>query len=390
MTAGGGRPGGWLRWAGAILVVLLVLHAGRVALVRSVSETRPEAALSVWPGHPDLLFAAALTGIGAAAGQGRAPDAALLDLVRRGARQAPLAPEPLWVAAAARLEAGDLATTERLLRTAVELDPRAPAARFLLADLHIRQGRLGPALEELAALERRVGGISAGFAPALVRYLAGPGMVEEVAPALARNPPLRHAVLTSLAADPRATALLLRLSGPGDERAGWFGPAVERLLAGGDLASATALHRKAVGGPDPGRALTPWRPGAPASPFGWRFPPSRGGVAEPVAGGPLRLIHYGREETILAEHLLMLPPGRHRLVQRFAGPVRAGAFEWRLVCLAGNRPLGVLPAAMEAAFTVPVGCGAQKLLLVGRAGDIAATNEAELTGLSLQPGGGEG
>jgi hypothetical protein len=197
-------------------------------------------------------------------------------------------------------------------------------------------------------------------------------------------------VLAALAADPSRTALLIALTGPGDERTSWFGSSIERLLAAGDQQAARALHRKALPRERLGSILTPWRPDASTSPFGWRFPPGRGGVAEPVAGGPLKLVHYGREEMVLAEHLLLLGPGRYRLAQRFSRPVRPGALEWRLFCLAGKRPLGFVPVTSEAgpgAGFMVAGCDAQKLQLVGRAGDIAATTEAELLSIALEPAG---
>ena len=386
--SGQGR-GDWWRWGGAALILLLALHAGRVALARSQAVERPQAVLALWPGYSDALFSVALARIGAAAREGRAPAPAVTALVERAAEQAPLAPEPLWVAAAARMEAGDYRAAQRLLEAAIRLDPRAPAARFLHADLAVRQGRVEVALGEIAALERRLGGVSAGFAPALVTFLRQPGAAQQVAPALANNPPLRDAVLKSLAIDPADFPRLLALARPGDEQAGWYAPVVMHKLAQGRVEEVRQLQRRvAPNRPLGGEKLSFWGTEPAGDLFAWRFPQSRGGLAEPTAGGPLRLIHYGREETVLAEQLLLLPPGPYRLADRFAAPVAAGTFEWRLRCLAGDRLVAAQPAGATAGsaalLTVTPDCPVQKLSLVGLVGEVAQTVRADLAVVSLK------
>ncbi len=391
MTAAGAeRRAGW-RWLAALLLLLLIAHAARVALVRSEGERQPEWALSVWPSHPVPLFASGLAGIGAAAREARPPEPRLLGLMERGAVGAPLAAEPLWVSATARLEAGDLAAAERMLKLAVRLDPRAPAGRFLLADLSIRQGRLDEALTQLAALQRRMPSVSVGLAPALARFLRQPGAVEQAAPLLLKNPDLRVSVLEGLAADPAAATQVLALARPGDERSPWFGTAVHRMLAEGEIAMVRALLARVLPGTPLGASLTQWRAGTPSNPFEWRFPSNGGGMAEPVTGGPLRIVHYGRETSPLAEHLLMLAPGRYQLGDRFAGIVPERALEWTLQCAKGGRQLGVVPAGgawTAKVFTVSADCPVQRLALVGKAGDIAATVRAELRSVTLERAGG--
>lgn len=392
MTFSGRASGRWWRWAALLLLLLLVLHAGRVALVRSVAVDRPQLALSVWPDHPDALFSLALVGIGTAARQGRAPDQALLKLVSRGARSAPLAAEPLWVAATARMEAGDYDRAERLLRSAVRRHPRAPAARFLLAEVAIRQNRLDLALDELSALERRFPGMSTGFAPALIAFVRQPGALPRAAPVLTRNPPLRAAVLAGLAANAADFPLLVALARPGDEGAPWFRSAADRMLAEGRIGELRQLHARVLPSRNVGGiALSRWKGSASGALFEWRFPKSPGGLAEPVENSPVRLVHYGREETVLAEHLLLLPAGRYRLTDRFAAPVPSGALEWRLRCLAGNRLIHVQSTggSSRRIASVSSDCPAQALVLVGLAGDIAQTTRAELSEVSLVPAEGE-
>lgn len=390
MPTSGARRRGWTTWLGLALLVLLALLAGRSALVRSLGETQPQLALTVWPGHELPLFTLGLAGIGAAAREGRSPAAGDLAMIERGGRSAPLAVEPLLVAATARLASAENDKAERLLVAAVRRDPRAPAARFLLADLYIRQNRIGEAMNEIAALDRRLGKVSDQFGPAVAVFVKQPGALPQVAPYLARNAGLRRATLAALAADPAGTPALLQLARPGDEREAWLSLAVERLLRAGDLATALALYQGA-GGRANGRTLTSWRAGDPPQPLGWHFGGGSGGAAEPVSGGPLRLAYFGREEAVLAEHQLLLRPGRYRLAQQLGGSVPPGTFEWRLTCSSGGAVLATRPLLTgqgQGELQVPATCPAQKLQLWGRPGDFPRTVNAELSAIILEPAGG--
>ncbi|WP_344706893.1 tetratricopeptide repeat protein [Sphingomonas swuensis] len=371
-----------------MLLLLLAGQAVRTAIVTTQEERRPALARAVWPSYPPLLFNQALAGIGAAAREGRAPDPGLLADIERGSLGAPLAVEPLLVKATAQLAAGQSQPAEALLRAAVRQDPRAPAARFLLADLYIRQERLGDAMIQLTALDRRVGGISNGFAPAVARYLGQPGALPKVAPVLASNPPLRRAVLQELSTDAKADPLLLALARRGDLAEVWLAQAFERLLAAGNIPAARALYAKAGGAPTGG--LTRWSGSDQGGPLTWRFNPSPSGAIESQAGGPMQIIYYGREEATLAVHLLLLPPGNYVLDQRVTGEVPAGTLEWRLVCVSDSRSLGVVPVASGAgrgALTIPANCPAQRLQLFGRPGEFPKTINAAISSVTLQQAG---
>jgi hypothetical protein len=109
-------------------------------------------------------------------------------------------------------------------------------------------------------------------------------------------------------------------------------------------------------------------------------------VAEPVSGGPLRLVYYGRADASLAAHLLLLPPGRYRFAAQFAGAVPPGSFEWRVTCVQGARQIVTLPVTSPAsvqAFDVGPDCPAQRLALWGRMGEFPRTVDAELARVSL-------
>lgn len=378
------------RWVGLLLLLLLALQAGRSAIAAAWADRRPELVRFVWPSHPTALFSEALAGIGSAAAKGQAPGTDLLEQVERGSRKAPLAVEPLLVDAAARLAAGDRILSEKLLLAAVRRDARQPAARFLLADLYVRQGRVDDALTQIIALDRRLGGVSTSFAPALASFLEQPGSVSRVAPILRRNPALRDAVLAQVAENAAATGTILALAGPGDAPQPWFAAVFERLLRAGDIRTARDLSARAES-ESSGLALSPWKPGPPTGPLGWRFPATNGGAAEPVAGRSLRLVYYGRAETVLAEHLLLLEPGRYRLSQHLKGSVSPGMFEWRLACLNGSRAVSTIPIGVAGTgggeFLVLRGCSAQRLQLAAQPGDFARTTSLELSGVTLARGG---
>lgn len=380
----------WLSWLAVAGLLLLALQAGRAAVVSALGERRPELAAAVWPSHPDPKLALALAEIGKAASEGKTPPSSALALVRDAGRHAPLSAEPLQVAAAARLEVGDGAAGERLLKAALRRDPRSNAAHFMLAGQYIRQERIEEALVHVGVLGRRLRGTgTAAFAGALAMYLRQPGAVSKVAPVLANDPSLRSAVMNSLAADPGATSTLRALVRRGDADETWFRSAFERQLAAGDLESARGLLA-AAGVRGGGARLTSWSAEADGGPLSWRLPPGPDGVAEADRNGPLRLVYYGRADAPLADHLLLLPAGRFRLAARFGDLAAPGIFEWRLTCLQGNRPLASVPvsgAEVNQVVEVPPDCPAQRLALWGRMGEFPKTTSASLLQVTLVPVG---
>lgn len=380
----------WLSWLGVAGLLLLALQAGRAAVVAALSERRPGIAAAVWPSHPDPKVELALAEIGKAASEGKAPPPSTLLLVRDAGRNDPLNAEPLQVAAAARLEVGDEAAAERQLNAALRRDPRSNAAHFMLAGLLIKQERIGEALVHVGVLGRRLRGTgTAGFAGALAAYLRQPGAVDKVAPVLAKDASLRSAVMNNLAADAGAAPILRALVRPGDANQDWFRTAFERQLAAGDLGGARGLLA-GVGVRGLGTRLTSWSDAANSGPLSWRLPPGSEGVAEVDRAGPLRLVYYGRADAPLADHLLLLPPGRFRLATRFGELPPPGTFEWRLTCLQANKPLATVPvngAQVSQIIDVPADCPAQRLALWGRMGEFPKTTSASLLQVSLVPAG---
>lgn len=382
----GGARRSWLSWIGLAAVLLLALQAGRSAFVEALGTQKPQAAHALWPSHPVPLTTLALADIGAAARNLQQPSASALARMREVGRVDPLSVEPLLTAAAERLAGGDRARGEALLRAALHREPRSTAAHFMLADLLVREERVGDALANVAVLGRRLGGGRVdAFAGTLAVYLRDSGKVAEVRPVLDSNPELKAAVLASLAQDPAASLSLRLLTRPGDAGAPWFRTAFERQLGAGDLAEARALLKAArVGG---GTSLTSWTDDK-AGPLSWRLSTTPDGVAEAAPGGSLRLVHYGRNDAALADHLLLLPAGAYRMQAQFAGAPPSGSFEWRVTCLQGGRAIATLPAAAASSpqlIRVPADCPSQRLALWGRMGEFPRTVSTELQRVSLDP-----
>lgn len=123
-------------------------------------------------------------------------------------------------------------------------------------------------------------------------------------------------------------------------------------------------------------------PGAP--PFNWRLVSGDSSGAE-LAPGPdgtgntLYVHNSAKRNTVLAEQILLLPPGRYSLVARMyleeAG--RAGELVWTLTCVGGT-PLaqvassddGLVWRDASSPLVVPAnGCDAQRLTLTGEPGE---------------------
>jgi len=113
-------------------------------------------------------------------------------------------------------------------------------------------------------------------------------------------------------------------------------------------------------------------------------------VAEPNGRGGVDVLYYGRANAALARQLLLLRPGRYRLVMTVedaSGEVRA--VRWHIRCAKNAKSLADLPlrAGTNAiAFDVPLGCDAQWLDLRGVAGDLPRTTELTIRGLQLAGG----
>jgi len=327
-----------------------------------------------------------MAGVGRAAAEGQLPDAATMEDLRQLARVAPLNPQPYLVAAAIAQKQGDTGRAEKLLVEARRLHPRSAAARYLLADLYLRDGRVADGLAELASLARLIRGSAVELVPALAEYAKSPGAAEELDRVLEANPRLRQPVLGALAADPANAPLILRLEGNRRQSADgrlppWQGRLLQAMVAQGSYDAAYSLWRQLSGVGEGERPLLfngEFRRLSSPPPFNWTFASSSGGFAEP-GDGSMEVLHYGRENMTLASQLLVLEPGRYRFEAAVTGNPGEGSLAWAVTCHRG-RALGErdLRDSRPFVFEVPADCPAQSLELRGRLQDMPQESDVRV------------
>lgn len=367
--------------AAAIAVVLVALllasEVARLTVSFAVEDENPELAFQLAPFAPGALASTAMKNVGEAAAQGGRPSQATLERLHALAAADPLRTEPFLVQGALAERAGAYDQANELLGEARARDPRSTAARYLYADTALRQGKVVEALKELAVLSRLVPGTSVQLVPALAEFARAPGSRGKLAGVLAQNPQLKNPLLLALASDPDNADLIVSLAGPAtakptlDTRA-WQARLLLGLVARGDYQRAYDLWRgfaRLPAGAPPLLFNGTFKDMGAPEPFNWALSASPAGVAEPGPEG-LQVLYYGREDTVLATQLLVLPPGEYRFAAPMTGDMPAGALSWTLGCVGAKAPLMDLrlggPELPAAKFTVPSsGCPAQRLMLNG-------------------------
>ena len=272
----------------AIPVTLFVLLAAatvvRTAAVGAFAEADTRKVAAVWPSHPDVLKSVAMRDVGEAAGAGATVPPQALRRLEQLASAEPLAAEPFLVHSAIAQRRGDIQRAERLLVQARELAPRSPAARFLLADLYFRTGRILPGLAEMSVLGRLIPGAMQQVAPSLAAYATSAGAAPHLRRILLVYPELEPPLLSELAEAPRNTELILAIARPatsGETPPAWQGKLLGKLVEQGEFARAHSVWARLSGVPrDSARGL-----------FNPRFQPS---MAPPPFKRPMILSHEHR------------------------------------------------------------------------------------------------
>jgi hypothetical protein len=192
--------------------------------------------------------------------------------------------------------------------------------------------------------------------------------------------------LNALAADPENAELVLALAAGSvseevDSNA-WQPRLLSALVERGDYQRAYSLWRRFSGlGDRPAPLLFngDFRQSPAPAPFNWTYTSGTAGVAEP-AGGVLRVLYYGRANIVLAEQLLLLPPGNYRFASPITGTTAAGALVWTLACERSRNQLMELQlgTSSQASFSVPQGCPAQRLELQGRAQEMPKDSDVQI------------
>ena len=391
------KPGLLTILIAAAFVLASGLQAVRTAAV-SAAPGWSDLGARLWPGHPDILRRTLLLEVGQAAATGRPLSSEGRALIGLLSRADPLSAEPFLVRAALEEKAGRYARSERLLVEARKRDPRAPAARLLLAQAMLRRGETLGALEEMAILARLVPGSFAPLTKALAAHAQSPSGVRDLKALIRKRPDLQDPLLAALASDPSNTDAILSLAPPSSVAAGagkapaWQTRLLDALVAQGRFDTAKTVWFRITGDRLSQSIYNPRfaRVSAP-EPFNWALAQSGGAIAEPDQE-QLHVLHFGSEDLVIAAQTLVLAPGRYRLGLTVAGQSgRPGQLAWRLRCLPGGPrildlkigdPGGVGQAAMT--FAVPAeACAGQRLELVGEAQDFPQDADVRFGNLQL-------
>lgn len=376
----------------ATAALLTSALAVRNAAVLAFAEDRPELAARAWPTHPRVATQLALLDIGRGTAERQPPNPAVFRRLNAVLARDALAAEPFLVAGTKAFSEGRLDRAGALLGEAARRDPRSPAARYLLADLYLRQGRTADGLRQVGVLVRRLPKAAGPLTPSLAAFATQPGAADQVRAILDENPQLRGNLLAMLAETPANAALVLDLagqqpdSGPPPE---WQSRLVRSLVQAGDYRGAYQLWMRFAGirpSAEPGLFNPDFRSSRAPPPFNWTLAAGAAGIAEAAPNGGLRILFYGRERAVLAAQLMLLEPGRYRLRYRLSGsPANDLPLSWGINCLPGNDQLAEASAAerRDLTFTLGAGCRAQELQLRGSPAELPTNVDVTIAGLEL-------
>lgn len=364
----------------AVLAVPLAALIVRNATAVAFSESEPETAAAVWPGHPAVEISRGMVAIAAAARDRQPVRPEVLHSVYQAGRKDPLAPEPFLVRGVEAQLAGDTALARKAFAAAQLRDPRSLPARYFLAQDAFQRGDAASGLKDIVILARLAPYGATSLAPYLGAYAVDRSTWPQLRTVLRENPELAAATLQSLAKDPANADVILALA-EGRQREPnnpWIPVLLSNLVRAGDYGKARSVWAQlshirldassSIFDPTFSRSDAP-------PPFNWTLTSSTVGLAERRPGGGLHVIYYGQEDGALASQLLVLPPGTYRLTMRATGDLGAAQpLQWRLICASSNAEIGAAPFGAAAvkgwAFTVAGACGAQQLQLVGSSSDM--------------------
>lgn len=295
-----------------------------------------------------------------------------------------------------------------LMDAATQRQPSLEAPQVWLAADFARRGDYNRALGLFDRVLSQSSGYAEPLMPALTMMLQRPSSRAAVVARLRRFPPWRSAVLgTAIGRNilDRATTETL-LAGPApagqqtilDQERGQY---LMLLVSRGETVTAHALYRRYVGI----SSTAPLYDGAfaaahPFKPFGWTLADQAEDYAERVerpgieqAGGwMLRLHASGKRPVVLLEQTLALAPGRWtvRLSARDGGLAQPDYLVVAVTCQGATDALatralgGLTPddGTVGLTFTVPAGCGLQRLAIKAD-GSEGSPAEIEVLGVKV-------
>jgi hypothetical protein len=375
----------------AFLALLCAIGVGfgvlivREGMARELAGEHPEQALRWKPGHADALARAAEEQI-AMRGDAGWPRAD--ELARRSLAAGPIQARPIRLLGLAADARGDDVRAEALMRLAGERSWRdAPTHFWLFNRLLARRDYRSAMVHADAVMRRYTPGRPLVFAE-ITSALNDPAARDAVVRIMATDPPWRTAYIQALAGDD-ATAgaaldLLARLKGSAHPPSEMEVRLVmlpffkqsrypQAYLLWVEFLPAEAL-------PHLGDIYDGDFQGLPGSaPFNWKAE-STGGYAVEFGPGPggdraMHVTYDGQMRAVLAEQVLLLPPGRYELSLRsyLENTQSDPTLEWRIGCLPMPPELLKFEDAGEpfvwttrgGRFEVPAGCRVQQLQLRG-------------------------
>lgn len=399
-----------LRGARGILSVVLLTVAGallgwlcfRTAMLQALPAASPSI-LRLAPHAPGVVLDNAAVALVQQHGH---LDAATLAAVRRASAEAPLDARAFLVLGHQQLLDDQPQRALATLEAGQRLDPRQRVIHLLLLDRYLRTGRLADAAGQFSVLARLVGQTQEPVIAAMAQMSMAPQMRDAVRRTLRSDPVLERQVLVALAKSNTAPAAIFALASPEAQRdagaAESWGPAlIDRLVAHERYADARLVWQRVYGLTDAQVAAPLYDAGlrklGGAPPFNWLLAAGSLGAAD-MRDNALAVDYYGRDSGELASQLLVLRPGSYRFAFTLEGgkTTSGPSLAWSLQCASGGKAELMRLAApgtgtrrrLATTVTIPAGCAAQRLALLGESGEFPTPISMTLRDLDLRPASG--
>lgn len=370
------------------LTVVAVLLGWQIVIQPVMQRAPSSIAIRLAPGSPIVLRRAAEAELS----ENRLDNAAFL--ARESLARAPFSARALRVVGLTEVRAGRLESADDILTMAGNRSLRDDPSHAWLVEYRLRQGDYASSFAHADTLVRRREDIR----PQVFRLftLAAVNDRERALPVVARlvaaRPPWRQSYLDSLYTSTDglqvAAALAVMLqSGPAPLTNVELRQFYMQLLDKGQL-QAVRQVRERLNRPPASEGVTNGGFGDPAAPepFQWRLGQHAGLIVEIVPDDlrptdpALRVEYDGFSDSRIAEQLMFLAPGRHRLTAeaRTEDGDPGARLAWTVTCAPGDREILAAPSTPSAAttwtpvsaeFTVPQDCPGQWLRLETRADD---------------------
>lgn len=391
VTTEGPRPGrrGALAGAASYLLITAAVLLGWQILIQPLMQRAPvAAAVRIAPGSPQVLGRAAEAELAA----GRIDNAALL--ARDALSRAPFDVRALRVAGLAEARSGREARANDILTLAGNWSLRDDPAHAWLVAYRLRRGDYASSFAHADTLaRRREGELPQVFQLFTTAARTDPGRaLPVVASLLTARPPWRTAYLNSLLGSAgglqvSANLAILLQSGRAPLTNAELRQLYTNLLDKGLLDALIVVRQRLDRPPVTASAVTNggFNDASAPEPFQWRLEQRAGLIAEvmPDDDHPddpaLRVDFDGYTPGLVAEQLLLLPPGLYRLTAsaRVETGDPADLIRWTMTCIPGDSRVLSAGAAdrsvgwksVAATFTIAPGCRGQFLRLETGAGN---------------------